>query len=62
MRIVTPLGDKVSVGAGGTAVLAPAADIRAALERGMIDASEWVRPHDDMKLGPHRVRLGSRPT
>jgi TRAP-type mannitol/chloroaromatic compound transport system substrate-binding protein len=51
MRIGTGLGGKVYVKAGGTAVLIPAADIYAALERGVIDASEWVGPHDDMKLG-----------
>jgi hypothetical protein len=39
--------------AGGTVVLTPAADIYAALERGVIDASEWLGPHDDMKLGLH---------
>jgi len=27
----------------------------AALERGVIDASEWVGPHDDMKLGLHKT-------
>jgi TRAP-type mannitol/chloroaromatic compound transport system substrate-binding protein len=36
-------------------VLTPAADIYAALERGVIDASEWVGPHDDMKLGLHQT-------
>jgi TRAP-type mannitol/chloroaromatic compound transport system substrate-binding protein len=51
MRIGTGLGGKVYAKAGGTAVLTPGADIYAALERGIIDASEWVGPHDDMKLG-----------
>ena len=51
MRIGTGQGGKVVVRAGGTVVLTPAADIYAALERGVIDASEWVGPHDDMKLG-----------
>src|SRR6202011_659602 len=41
--------------AGGTVVLTPAADIYAALERGVIDASEWIGPHDDMKLGLHNT-------
>ena len=36
-------------------VLTPAADIYAALERGVIDAAEWVGPHDDMKLGLHKT-------
>src|SRR5712691_4310428 len=51
MRIGTGLGGKVYVKAGGTAVLTPAAEIYAALERGVIDAAEWAGPHDDMKLG-----------
>jgi TRAP-type mannitol/chloroaromatic compound transport system substrate-binding protein len=55
MRIGTGLGGKVYVKAGGTAVLIPAADIYAALERGVIDATEWVGPHDDMKLGLHNT-------
>ena len=53
MRIGTGLGGKVYVKAGGTAVLTPGADIYAALERGVIDAAEWIGPHDDMKLGLH---------
>jgi TRAP-type mannitol/chloroaromatic compound transport system substrate-binding protein len=55
MRIGTGLGGKVYVRAGGTAVLTPGAEIYAALERGVIDACEWVGPHDDMKLGLHRT-------
>jgi len=54
MRI-GPLGGKVYTRAGGTAVLIPAADIYAALERGVIDACEWVGPHDDMQLGLHKT-------
>ncbi len=54
MRI-GPLGGKVYTRAGGTAVLIPAADIYAALERGVIDACEWVGPHDDMQLGLHNT-------
>jgi TRAP-type mannitol/chloroaromatic compound transport system substrate-binding protein len=49
------LGGKVVAQAGATVVLTPAADIYAALERGVIDASEWIGPHDDMKLGLHRT-------
>ena len=49
------LGGKVVAKAGGTVVLTPAADIYAALERGVIDASEWIGPHDDMKLGLHNT-------
>ena len=55
MRIGAGLGGKVVVKAGGTAVLTPAAEIYAALERGVIDAAEWVGPHDDMKLGLHNT-------
>jgi len=55
MRIGTGLGGKVYVKAGGTAVLTPASEIYAALERGVIDACEWSGPHDDMKLGLHKT-------
>jgi TRAP-type mannitol/chloroaromatic compound transport system substrate-binding protein len=54
MRIPN-LGGKVVTRAGATAVLTPASGIFAALERGVIDASEWVAPHDDLKLGLHRT-------
>jgi TRAP-type mannitol/chloroaromatic compound transport system substrate-binding protein len=47
------LGGQVVAKAGGTVVLTPASEIYAALERGVIDASEWIGPHDDMKLGLH---------
>ena len=53
MRIGAPLGGKVYARAGATTVLTPGADIYAALERGVIDAAEFVGPHDDMKLGLH---------
>jgi TRAP-type mannitol/chloroaromatic compound transport system substrate-binding protein len=55
IRIGTGLGGKVYVKAGSTTVLTPAADIYAALERGVIDATEWAGPHDDMKLGLHKT-------
>jgi TRAP-type mannitol/chloroaromatic compound transport system substrate-binding protein len=54
MRIPN-LGGKVYTKAGATTVLIPAADIYAALERGVIDAAEWVGPHDDLKLGLHNT-------
>jgi TRAP-type mannitol/chloroaromatic compound transport system substrate-binding protein len=47
------LGGQVVAKAGGTVAWIPATEIYAALERGVIDASEWVGPHDDMKLGLH---------
>jgi TRAP-type mannitol/chloroaromatic compound transport system substrate-binding protein len=54
MRIAG-LGGKVIARAGGTAIVTPAADIFGALERGVIDAGEWVCPYDDMKLGLHNT-------
>ena len=51
MSMGTGLGGRVIARAGGTAVLTPAAEIYAAFERGVIDAAEWVGPHDDLKLG-----------
>ena len=50
MRIAG-LGGAVVTKAGGSSVVTPAGDIFGALERGVIDACEWVGPHDDMKLG-----------
>jgi TRAP-type mannitol/chloroaromatic compound transport system substrate-binding protein len=55
MRMATGLGRKVIAKAGGTGVLTPGNEIYAALERGVIDASEWIGPHDDMKLGLHQT-------
>jgi TRAP-type mannitol/chloroaromatic compound transport system substrate-binding protein len=52
MRIVG-LGGKVVARAGATVVTMPAGEIYAALERGVIDTSEYIGPHDDMKLGLH---------
>ena len=49
MRIAG-LGGQVVNKAGGTSVLMPAAEIYGAFERGVIDACEWVGPHDDLKL------------
>ena len=55
MRIGAGLGNKVVTKAGATAVLIPASGIFAAIERGVIDAAEWVGPHDDMELGLHKA-------
>lgn len=49
------LGGKVYAKAGTTVVLTPGGEIFPALERGVIDGSEWVGPHDDMKLGLHNA-------
>ena len=45
------LGGQVIAKAGGTVVLTPGVEIFAALERGAIDAADWVGPHDDLQLG-----------
>jgi TRAP-type mannitol/chloroaromatic compound transport system substrate-binding protein len=45
------LGGQVVTKLGGTVVLMPGGEIFTALERGVIDACEWVGPYDDMKLG-----------
>jgi TRAP-type mannitol/chloroaromatic compound transport system substrate-binding protein len=50
---IPALGGKVITKAGATVVLTPGGEIYTALERGVIDGSEWVGPHDDMKLGLH---------
>jgi len=49
------LGGKVVAKAGGTVVLTPGGEIYTNLERGVIDAAEFVGPHDDMKLGLHQA-------
>ncbi len=46
-EIMARLGVTVQVLAGG--------DIYPSLERGAIDATEWVGPYDDEKLGFHRI-------
>jgi TRAP-type mannitol/chloroaromatic compound transport system substrate-binding protein len=46
-KVMDRLGVSVQVLAGG--------DIYQALERGAIDATEWVGPYDDRKLGFHEV-------
>ncbi len=46
-EVMSRLGVTVQVLAGG--------DIFPALERGVIDATEWVGPYDDEKLGFHKV-------
>ena len=49
------LGGKVYAHFGTSVVLLPPGDIYTALERGVIDAAEWVGPHDDMKMGFHQI-------
>lgn len=56
LRIRTPgfLG-KVYAKLGATSLVLPASDIYPALEKGTIDAVEWVGPYDDEKLGLSKV-------
>jgi len=49
------LGGKVLAKAGGTPVLLAGGEIYPALERGTIDATEWVGPFHDLRLGLYRA-------
>lgn len=41
--------------AGGAAVLLPGGEIYTSLERGVIDACEWIGPYHDYKMGFHKI-------
>jgi len=49
------LGGKVIDKAGAAVTLSPAGEIYTNLERGVIDATEWVGPYHDYLLGLHKV-------
>ncbi len=49
------LGGKVVAKAGGTVVLSPGGEIFTNLERGVIDATEWVGPLHDQIMGFYKV-------
>lgn len=49
------LGGKVLSRAGGNPILMAGGEIYTALERGTIDATEWVAPFHDMRLGLNRA-------
>ncbi|NVJ50912.1 MAG: TRAP transporter substrate-binding protein [Gammaproteobacteria bacterium] len=49
------LGGEVFKRAGGTPELIPGAELFAALERGRIDATEWVGPYNDLAFGLHKA-------
>lgn len=49
------LGGKVVAKAGGTVVLLPGGEIFTSLERGVIDATEWVGPMHDLRMGFYKA-------
>ncbi len=49
------LGGEIMTRLGVTVQVLGAPDIYPALERGVIDATEWVGPYDDEKLGFHEI-------
>jgi len=49
------LGGKVLAKAGGTPILLGGGEVYTALERGTIDATEWVGPFHDERLGLYRA-------
>ena len=49
------IGGMVMSKLGAVAQQIPAADIYPSLEKGTIDAAEWIGPYDDAKLGLHKV-------
>ncbi len=49
------LGGKVFAKAGGTALLVAGGEIYTNLERGVIDATEWIGPYHDYLMGFHEI-------
>lgn len=49
------LGGKVISKAGGSAVLSAGGEIFTNLERGVIDATEWIGPYHDYLMGLHKA-------
>ncbi len=48
-------GGRVMAKTGVTIQQLPAGEVYTAMARGLLDAAEWVGPHDDRILGMHRV-------
>lgn len=49
------LAGEVFAAAGGTAVRIPGGELYTSLQTGVIDATEWVGPYNDLALGLHEV-------
>jgi TRAP-type mannitol/chloroaromatic compound transport system substrate-binding protein len=49
------IGGKVITQAGGSAVNVAGGEIYTNLERGVIDATEWIGPYHDYKMGFHKI-------
>ena len=49
------LGGKVFSRAGGTAVSPPGGELYTSLERGVIDATEWIGPYHDYLMEFHKI-------
>ncbi|GAB4288522.1 MAG: TRAP transporter substrate-binding protein DctP [Ignavibacteriaceae bacterium] len=49
------LGGKVISKAGATSILSPGGEIYTNLERGVIDATEWIGPYHDYMMGFHQI-------
>ena len=49
------IGGKVIAEAGGSAVNMAGGEIYTNLERGVIDATEWIGPYHDYKMGFHKI-------
>ena len=49
------LGGKVLSRVGASPVLLPGSELYTGLERGIIDATEWIGPFHDFKMGFHQI-------